>query len=292
MNLDHLGMSNSQLDEVITDVRSRYETINWPNVYFDSLWRGIGSRVEVENKQAIVMEHDGDETVAAICSDDYMLIPHEWAVHRFEESLRTMPQFGTPNISVSLYSDGAKLRAHATFPEVEVKIGDRDTINPRSGIKSSYDLSLEWESWFGAMQLVCTNGLMAFKKLSNGGGKHRLSLDLEGSITQMMKGMEALDRQYDIWNQWFQIQMEKEQTIKMLEESPLSEKQVENVLALPELGVHDSIDAHFEKNKPISAWFLNSIVTQYFEHEMDDTPSRIALAERWTNFMHKNIRVN
>lgn len=202
-----------------------------------------------------------------------------------------MPQYGTPDIKVGLYGDGAKLRVEATFPETNVKIG-KDAINPRAGIKSSYDLSLEWESWFGARVLRCTNGLLMFKKLSNGGGKHRLSLDLEGSISQMAKGMEALDDQYGIWNQWLKIQMEKTQAMEMLETSPLSEKQVENVLLLPELGQHDTIEQHFEKKKPISAWFLNSIVTQYFEHEMDDTPSKLALMERWTAHMHKKVRLN
>jgi len=288
MNLEHLGMDNSQLDDVITQVRERYADIEWPNVWFDSLWRGIGDRTPIENRQAIVTEFNGVERVASICSDDYMLIPHEWAVHRFEESLKTMPQYGAPQVKVNLYSDGAKLRASATFPEVEIKIG-KDPINPRAGIKSSYDLSLEWESWFGARILRCTNGLLMFKKLSNGGGKHRLSLDLEGSIAQMAAGMEKLDDQYGIWNNWLQIQMEETQAMKMLETSPLSEKQIENVLTLPEVGQHDSISGYFEKKKPINAWFLNSIVTQYFEHEMDDTPSRLALEERWTTHMHKSI---
>ena len=199
-----------------------------------------------------------------------------------------MPQYGTPDIKVGLYGDGAKLRVSATFPETKVMVGN-DNINPRAGIKSSYDLSLEWESWFGAMVLRCTNGLLMFKKLSNGGGKHRLSLDLEGSIAQMAKGMEALDTQYGIWNSWFKIEMKKTQAMEMLETSPLSEKQVENMLSLPELGQHDSIEQHFQRDKPISAWFLNSIATQYFEHEMADTPSRLGLEERWTAHMHKHF---
>ena len=288
MNLEHLGMDNSQLDEVITQVRDKYADIVWPNVYFDSLWRGVGDRTPVENKQAIVMEENGVESVAAICSDDYMLIPHEWAVHRFENALAEMPQFGTPTIDINLYSDGAKMRLNATFPEVEKTIGN-DKINPRAGIKNSYDLSMEWESFFGAMVLRCTNGLMMFKKLSNGGGKHRMSLDLAANIASLQEGMNKLDSQYGIWNKWFEIQMNQTQAMQMLETSPLSEKQVENVLLLPELGVHDSIEGHFSKQKPISAWFLNSIVTQYFEHEMDNTPSRMNLEEHWTTHMHKHF---
>lgn len=288
MDYNHLGVDSVRLEEIKAEVRDRYPNIPFPNVYHDALWRGIGAREKVEGKQCIVMERDSIQIVAGICSDDYMLIPHEWAVHRFEEALKGMPQFGEPKINIGLYADGAKLRVKADFPEVKVKIG-HDPINPRAGIKNSYDLSMEWESWFGAMVLRCTNGLLMFKKLSNGGGKHRMSLDLQGNINQMLTGMEKLDQQYGIWNKWFEIQMDETQAMEMLETSPLSDKQVENVLALPELGTHDSIKQWFEKGKKISGWFLNSIVTQYMEHEMDDTPHRMGLEERWTNHLHRKL---
>lgn len=288
MNLNHLGIEDAQLDDVITMVRERYADVEFPNVYFDKLWRGIGSRTEVEKRQAIVMERDGVETIANICSDDYMLIPHEWAIWRFEQVLNEMPQYGIAKINVDLYSEGAKMRLSADFPEVTQTVGN-DKLNPRAGIRNSYDLSMEWEPWFGAMVLRCTNGLLMFKKLTNGSGKHRLSLDLKGSITQMQSGMEKLDSQYKIWDKWLKIQLDKTETMEMLETSPLSEKQVENVLALPELGTHDSISQYFEKDKKISGWFLNSIATQYMEHEMENTPSRLNLEERWTNHLHRKL---
>jgi hypothetical protein len=286
---DHLQMDHNQMGEIAGMVRERYPKVPFPNVFADPVHRGISGRERIEGRQAIVMEHNNVQTVASITSEDYMLIPHEWAVWRFEEAVSQMPQYGAPQINIGLYSDGAKMRLSATFPEIKVKIGGKDPVSPRAGIKNSYDLSMEWESWFGAMQQVCTNGLMAFKKLSNGGGKHRMSLDLEANISQLSEGMIKLDEQYGVWNKWYEIQLDETRTMKMLESSPLSEKQAENVLALPELGQHDSISQYFERKAPISGWFLNSMATQYFEHEMEDTPSRLALNERWTDFMHKQL---
>jgi hypothetical protein len=234
------------------------------------------------------MEHDGIETVAGICSDDYMLIPHEWAVHRFEQALNGMPQFGTPVVNVALYSEGAKLKVDALFPEINIKIGE-DPINPKAGIKNSYDLSMEWESFFGARILRCTNGMLMFKKLSNGGGKHRMSLDLASNISQITDGMSKLNGQYQIWGKWFQLQLAETDAIQMLEESPLSEKQVENVLALPEIGTNSTLEREFERGRKINGWFLSSVITQYMTHEMDDTPSRMNLEERMTAYLHKKL---
>jgi hypothetical protein len=288
MEYEHLGMDQVQLDEVRADVRERYPHVEFPNVYHDTLWRGIGSRTKIEKRQAIVMEREGIEIVAGICSDDYMLIPHEWAIHRLEQAINGLPQYGKAVLNVALYGDGAKLKAEALFPEVEVKIG-KDPINPRAGIKNSYDLSMEWESWFGAKILRCTNGMLMFKKLSNGGGKHRMSLDLESNIAQISDGMEKLDEQYQIWGKWFQLQIDQTNTMQMLEESPLSEKQVENILTLPEIGTNQTMAREFERGRKINGWFLSSVITQYMTHEMDDTPSRLNLEERMTNYLHTHL---
>ena len=288
MNFEHLGMDSVELAEVSAQVREKYPDIEFPNVYHDTLWRGVGSRTKIEKRQAIVMERDGIETLAGICSDDYMLIPHEWAVHRFEQAINGMPQYGKALVNVGLYGDGAKLKVAATFPEVEVKIG-KDPISPRAGVKNSYDLSMEWESWFGARIHRCTNGLLMFKKLSNGGGKHRMSLDLAANISQITEGMSKLDEQYQIWGNWFQLQIDQTQTMQMLEESPLSDKQVENILALPEIGTNQTMANEFENQRKVNGWFLSSVITQYMTHEMEDTPSRLGLEERMTTFLHQNL---
>ena len=290
---EHLGIDGqSQLDDIYAEIEGKYPEVPFPKmIYKDALHRGIGGRTEIPGREALVIRDRNDaEWVTGICSPEYMVIPHQWAVWRFENALKEMPQFGNPKIDINLYSDGAKLRVNATFPEVEIKVGGKEPINPRAGIKNSYDLSMEWEAFFGAMVLRCTNGLMMFKKISNGGGKHRMSLDLEANVSQLQSGMQKLDEQYGIWNRWMEIQMKEDQAMEMLETSPLSDKQIENVLELPELGTHDSIKQWFEKKKPISGWFLNSIVTQYMEHEMDNTPSRMYLEERWTNHLHTKLK--
>jgi len=288
MEFEHLEMDSAQLDDIKTSVREKYPNTPFPNVYHDVLWRGVGSRKKVEKRQAVVLEYDGYESVAALCSDDYMLIPHEWAIWRFEQVLDEMPQYGKPLINVNLYGDGAKMRLSATFPEVKAKIG-KDLIHPRAGIKNSYDLSLEWESWFGARVERCTNGLLMFKKLSNGGGKHRMSLDLQANISQLEVGMLKLDEQYQIWEKWLGLQLNRTEAMVMLEESPLSDKQVENVLALPEIGSARTLSHHFERGEAIDGWFLNSVITQYMEHEMEDTPSRMGLEERMTAYLHRKL---
>ncbi len=286
---EHLRIEREELAEICDDVELRYQHLDFPRPYKDPLYRGISGRTRIKERDALVMRFaDNSESVAGIISDSYMIIPHQWAIHRFGQTLDGMPQFGPPDIKIGLYSDGAKLSVSATFPEVQIKIGN-DQLNPRAGIKNSYDLSMEWESFFGANVLRCTNGLLMFKKLSNGGGKHRMSLDLEANISQITEGMLKLDEQYQIWGKWFQTQIGSDQAMQMLETSPLSDKQVENVLALPEIGTNSTLKSEFERGKNVNGWFLSSVITQYMTHEMDDTPSRLNLEERMTAFLHKHL---
>ena len=116
-----------------------------------------------------------------------------------------------------------------------------------------------------------------------------MSLDLAANISQITEGMSKLDEQYQIWGKWFQLQIDQTNTMQMLEESPLSDKQVENILALPEIGTNATMNREFERGRKINGWFLSSVITQYMTHEMEDTPSRLGLEERMTTFLHKNL---
>jgi len=288
--MEHLGMSNGELDNVIQDVRQRYPDTHFPDVRLDSVFYGM-QRAEstlVKERQAIVTTLDREEVVSGICSDQYMLIPHEWAVWKFEQILDTEEAFqplGRANIRPNLLGiNGAKMRLEATFPEANVTIAG-DQVNPKAGIKTSYDLSLQWEPWFGGFVKRCTNGLLMWGNLLSGGRKHKMSLDLQANIQRLIAGVEKLDEMFGIWDSWTKKLISQTQAITILEGSPLSDKQVEKIKELPEIGTNRQLKTESD----VTPWFINSIVTQYIEHEMDDTPARLNTEEKVTNYFNKEF---
>ena len=282
-------MEDTERTEIITKIREKYPHVPFPNVYLDPVWRGIDGKQQVDGKSAIVVENNGEEFVSAICTDQYKIVEHEIAVDQFEKVISSFKEYGKPEIKISMLLNGARLSCSANFPECTTKVG-KDKLAPRAGIKNSIDLGWEYESWFGAMVERCTNGLLMFKRLINGKQKHRLSLNLKQHMDEMSLGMSKMSEQYLIWNGWAQIQLDKAQSETILEALPISEKQTEKILELPETGSGKTLKESLAKGK-ITGWDLNSVVTQYFSHEVEESASRIdkesAISEKMHRLMEK-----
>ena len=282
-------MEDQERTETIERIRKKYPNVPFPNVYMDHVWRGIDGKQHIDGKNAIVVERDGEEYVSAICTDHYKLVEHEIAVDHFEKVVTQFEEYGKPEIHVGLLLDGARLSCTALFPECTTKVG-KDLLRPKAGIRNSVDLGWEYESWFGAMVERCTNGLLMFKKLIKGSQKHRLNLDLKEHMENISLGMSKMSDQYLIWNGWAQIQFNKAQADTILEALPISEKQVEKILELPETGTGKVLKETLSKGKAVTGWDINSVVTQYFSHEVDESVGRLNQESAISEAMHKLMK--
>jgi len=279
-------MEDQERQETINRIRTKYPDTPFPNVYMDHIWRGIDGKQHIEGKSAIVVEHKGEEYVSAICSDQYKLVEHEIAVDHFEKVVNTFEEYGKPVINISLLLNGSRLICEANFLECTTKVG-KDKLAPRAGIKNSLDLGWEYESWFGAKIERCTNGLLMFKKLIKGKQKHRLNLDLNEHMEKMSLGMSKISDQYLIWNEWAKIQFNKAQADTILEALPISKKQVEKILELPETGTGKVLKETLSKGNAVTGWDLNSVVTQYFSHEVDESVGKFNQESAISEAMHR-----
>jgi len=281
-------METTERNEIIGKIRAKYPEILFPNVYLDPIWRGIDGKEQVKGKSAIVMERDGEEQVTAVCTDQYKIVEHEVAVDQFERVVGSFEEYGKPTISVSLLSGGAKLACTASFPECATKVG-KDLLRPKAGIKNSIDLGWEYESWFGAMVERCTNGLLMFKRLINGRQKHRLSLDLSEHMSNMSLGMGRMSEQYQIWGSWSKVLLNKAEADTLLDALPISETQTEKILELPEIGTGMVLKEKLNKGAHVSGWDVNSLVTQYFSNEVNESASRIDKESAISEAMHRQM---
>jgi hypothetical protein len=295
------GIEKEVMAGIREDVRGRYPHVPWHDVHFEPLFRGIGpKKVFVSDKQAVITrpvlyaEPERPEMMVGICSEkQYQLVPHEYAIHQMEQTMREFPQFGTPKISISLYDNGSKMVAEAEFPDcprvIRTPYGRDDSLNPKAGIKNSYDGSWMWGYWFGAKVLRCLNGLMMWGKLLNGRSKHNMSLDVSAHMKAFGKGMEQLDTQFRIWEKWASKKLEAPVVTKFIEDLPISAKQREVILDLKEVGTNATLRPLLEKQKVVSGWFLGSVTTQWLTHAVNNTVSKVALEEMVSNTLHKTI---
>lgn len=282
-------MEEQERNETIERIRKKYPDVPFPNVYMDHVWRGIDGKQHIDGKNAIVVERAGEEYVSAICTDQYKIVEHEIAVDHFEKVVSQFEEYGKPQIHVGLLLNGSRLTCEANFPECTTKVG-KDKLSPRAGIRNSVDLGWEYESWFGAKIYRCTNGLLMFKRLINGKQKHRLNLDLNEHMENMTLGMSKMSDQYLIWNGWAQIQLNKAQADTILEALPISEKQTEKILELPETGTGKTLKDTLSKGHSITGWDLNSVVTQYFTHEVDESVGRLNQEGAISEAMHRLMK--
>lgn len=290
-----------EIDGIREDIRGRYPNVPWHDVHFEPLFRGIGpKKVMVADKQAVITrpvlyaEPQRPEYMVGICSEKhYQLVPHEYALHRMEQTMNSFPQFGTPEIKVSMYDKGSKLSVEAIFKDcprvIHNPYGKEEALNPKCTIRNSYDGSWTWAYEFGARVLRCLNGMMGYGKLFGGRHKHNMALDIGAHMKAFEAGMNRLDDQFRIWEKWAAKKLEAPVVTKFIEDLPISAKQREVVLDLKEIGTKASLRHTIDTKRPVSGWFLGSIMTQWLTHEVNDTVAKVSMEEKISNLMHKTI---
>lgn len=285
MNLEE---ENERLEEIKEDVRSRYPDTPWMDVYSDLVWRGDSptAKTQLHGKQAVVGVDikTGEETTFCVASQQYQIVRPELALHRFENSLKDFEEYGTPEITIKVFGGGAKWMTEALFPE-KVDINGRK-VSPRAFQKNSLDLGWEYSHGAGAYDWICSNGMVAGYLAHMCRKKHRLSLDIDIETAQLTSAMSHMSEQFGIWNTWAKKQLDQAKAETFLTALPISEKQTEEIRALPEHASGETVDS-FLRNSKLNVLNLHHIVTQYFTHEVDESVSRLEREEKIGRIFHQ-----
>ncbi len=105
----------------------------------------------------------------------------------------------------------------------------------------------------------------------------------------MSLGMGKMSEQYQIWNGWSKVLLDKAQAETLLDALPISETQTEKILELPEMGTGMVLKSRLNKGAKVSGWQVNSLVTQYFSNEVNESASRINTESAISEAMHKQM---
>jgi len=266
--------------EIQLEIRAKFPLLDFPEPVLEPIYYGRFDKNSVTNRLLVMDRNTGSQY--DIVSGRYDLIPHEVAVFN---TLQAIPEeFGTPKLKFNFWQGGARFRMEATFPDVarlEVKPGD--PVEPKIIQTNSLDRSTFYGMEFGAVELVCTNGLVSYRK--KGGSSRRHIYGAEDTIdiaNGMKKEMENFADQVGIWSRWNEIQIGTiEEAELVISDIPFSEKEQESVLLLPLMNNDNQTVRGLIEQGKATLWDVHSAATQFTtwdihtDHRKFDIESKI-----------------
>lgn len=261
--------------ENITELNEARELCNelfpdrkFPNVGLSPVWFGRREKFLAEGKKAIV-DHNNNN-LFAICSTDYKLVHHEEIIKKVHDACLEIPEYGIPEMKLSLPYEGAKMKLEVKFPEMmkDIKVGD--IIIPKIDIRSSYDLMWKLRNDAGLYRVVCSNGatVPVEGKAFNYINRHVSTLDLSKMIEMMKEGLVLFSEQTDLWKRWANKKVNLEFYNEIWEALPFSENERSKIQELPESGSHLLLPDAL-KRAELTLWDFHSVVTQYVTHGIE-----------------------
>ncbi len=260
-------------EAVIEDIRKKYPSINFPEPILEPIFYGRLDKNIIQNRKLILDKKEG--TQFDIVSDKYELVHHEEVLYKF---LNAIPEeFGEPKLKTSIFKYGARALFEMEFPDIKDFNIKGSPVHPMYRLKNSYDRSSHLSYSAGAMEQVCTNGMMAFKSKDNQSAKHIgstvSSFDLENKMRSSMKNISDTHK---MWLAWAEKKLNEAQIQTVIEKLPYSEKEQEALLSLP-LKNHDGKTIK-EIGTNTTLWTINSAATQMV-HELASEERRYTIEE-------------
>jgi hypothetical protein len=283
-----------RVEDIKSRIHDQFPETPWPNVYLDALWVGNGAETMIESHSGVVVELAGKKSVCNFVTDQYKLVPHEVVLHYLMDEVKVnwAPKWGKPTFEVNLYDNGAKAKMSARFPEMTMdkkamRVG-KDVVEPWIGFKNSYDSQWVFSGAGGGKVLRCSNGMMGTKTLMHFRKKHRKDLFMEDMVQRLSTAMETIEQEHEMWKTWAKLQIAKAQAEEILEALPISEKQTEKIMQLEEIGTGQSLEGIL-KTGSVSAWTMNSILTQWLTHEVKESSGRHEREEEFAFVLARNF---
>lgn len=266
------------------EIRERFSEVVFPDPIMEPIYFGRTHKTAVQGKRLMRDAKSGAQY--AIVSKKYHTVFHEDVVRNLVEAVPE--EFGNPIFDVKMINNGARMRAEVTFPDIDKEINGSE-LDLMGRVGNSYDTSLQlgWE--WGAKELVCENGLIAFVAKEQSRARHIYGAISRMQITDNLNAaLEDFSEQHNIWLKWNETKLSELQIEEALSELPFSDPEKEKLKELPLMN-HNNIAISAMKEPTL--WALNSAATQYAKHEVTslkrsyDLENKIATAMASLSFI-------
>lgn len=271
-------------EDTVSGIREKYPDVQWPTPILEPIFYGRLDKNLITGRKLILDKKTN--TQFDIVSDQYQMIFHEEVLANLLDAIPE--EFGDPVIKVNLFKSGARANFTATFPELKQFELKGSATEVEYHLKNSYDRSSFLNYSYGLKELVCSNGLRAFREKEKMSAKHIgrkiTSFQLENKIKN---SLERISESHKIWLRWSEMKLKEFDVIHFVEALPYSEKEQKTLLALPIIN-HSNESLNSLKNKS-TVWSVMSAGTQMV-HEIKSEERKLDIEEKLPGIIQNLVK--
>lgn len=269
------------LDESRNYVAEILPEISFPEILIQDLYFGNPASPEIHpSKKALVGNFKGNNHIYAEPSGRYKLVHHEEVIANtieFVQSANLKDVYGNPVFEPKMWANGSRMKFTVTFPNANLEISTpkgKVSVAPRISMINSYDLSKKLQILFEALQLVCSNGMVAYRALEGSQKRHMIGLDISKQLNLIKPGLENYPKQIGFWGKLAQIEYTGTQFGEFIQKLPFGQRHVDSIVHLPIIGTGGTLFNQYRNNK-VNMWEAHNAVTQFLTHEVESDEVRL-----------------
>ena len=273
-------------------VREVMPNVHFPEISFEPLYYGNGN--VHPTRKALVGTVEGQQFLYSEPTERYQVIHHEQAaagIIEFFQSPEMLDRYGKAVFQPVLWNDGARMKFTATLKDSPMTVETRKgkvSVAPRITIINSYDLSKKLKILFEALQLVCSNGMMAYRAIQEAQKRHITGIDLQEQLELIEPAMASYPLQMEFWGKLAKKSFtgpEFEEFVKLL---PFGQKHLDSLVELEIIGTGGTLLKQY-LSVNVNAWEAHNAITQYLTHEIDSEDVRLTKSEEVERAFQKVI---
>lgn len=267
----NLEESRNLLSEIMPE-------ISFPEISIQDLYFG-NSNVH-PTKKALVGNFHGAEHIYAEPSGRYKLINHEEVIANtieFTQSENLKDVYGNPVFEPKMWANGSRMKFTVTFPNALIEINTpkgKVSVAPRISMINSYDLSKKLQIMFEALQLVCSNGMMAYRVIEGTQKRHMIGLDLNKQLSLIQPGIRNYPKQIEYWQKLAVLYLTGPEFENFVPLLPFGQRHFDNLMHLDIIGSGGTLFQQYRNNK-MNVWEIHNAVTQFITHNIESDEVRL-----------------
>lgn len=208
---------------------------------------------EIDNTGYKFIVREDTNDILSCVTEEYRLVPNKSII---ESATPTLKEVGAILTEAQSFGNGSRTSWTWKIPNIKVKIGPKDYVNPTITLRNSYDGTVQLHILAGAFRLVCSNGLVIGVTISKKVNKHSIyNVDLD-KIEDTIK--DTVYTVKDVFDRDFPV----------LTETKVNPKHVAGLIKMfPDFTI-ESMAQYLMAHKPKTYWDLLNTATYIATHHM------------------------
>jgi hypothetical protein len=127
---------------------------------------------------------------------------------------------------------------------------------------------------FEALQLVCSNGMMAYRAIEGTQKRHMIGLDLNKQLSLIQPGIRNYPKQIEYWQKLAVLYLTGPEFENFIPLLPFGQRHFDNLMHLDIIGSGGTLFQQYRNNK-MNVWEIHNAVTQFITHNIESDEVRL-----------------